>query len=77
MTQSSDLEKTMSASFSSDGLWVFAYGSLMWRPDFAFEEQVKGRLVGLQRSFCVRSVYHRGSYEKPGLVLGLDRGGGM
>ena len=75
MTQSSDLEKTKSASFSSDGLWVFAYGSLMWRPDFAFEEQVKGRLVGLQRSFCVRSVYHRGSYEKPGLVLGLDRGG--
>lgn len=75
MTQSSDLEKTKSASFSSEGLWVFAYGSLMWRPDFAFEEQVKGRLVGLQRSFCVRSVYHRGSYEKPGLVLGLDRGG--
>lgn len=75
MTQCSDLEKTKSASFSSDGLWVFAYGSLMWRPDFAFEEQVKGRLVGLQRSFCVRSVYHRGSYEKPGLVLGLDRGG--
>lgn len=75
MTQSVDLEKTKSASFSSEGLWVFAYGSLMWRPDFTFEEQVKGRLVGLQRSFCVRSVYHRGSYEKPGLVLGLDRGG--
>lgn len=75
MAQSSDFEKTKNASFSSDGLWVFAYGSLMWRPDFTFEEQVKGRLVGLQRSFCVRSVYHRGSYEKPGLVLGLDRGG--
>ena len=75
MIQTSENEKTKSGSFSSEGLWVFAYGSLMWRPDFAFDEQVKGRLVGLQRSFCVRSVYHRGSYEKPGLVLGLDRGG--
>ncbi len=57
------------------GLWVFGYGSLMWRPDFSYEYRVNGRCAGLRRSFCVRSVYHRGSYRQPGLVLGLDRGG--
>ena len=78
MKQSFDLEATKGApltAHSSNGLWVFGYGSLMWRPDFSFEAQVKGRLVGLQRSFCVRSVIHRGSHAKPGLVLGLDQGG--
>ncbi len=60
---------------SNQGLWVFGYGSLMWRPEFSYEHKVKGRCAGLQRSFCVRSVYHRGSYTQPGLVLGLDRGG--
>ncbi|MGH1406230.1 MAG: gamma-glutamylcyclotransferase [Rhodomicrobiaceae bacterium] len=61
--------------FSNQGLWVFGYGSLMWRPEFSYEYRVKGRCAGLQRSFCVRSVHHRGSYAQPGLVLGLDRGG--
>ncbi|MEP3475004.1 MAG: gamma-glutamylcyclotransferase [Hyphomicrobiales bacterium] len=60
---------------SNQGLWVFGYGSLMWRPEFSYEYRVKGRCAGLQRSFCVRSVHHRGSYAQPGLVLGLDRGG--
>jgi len=56
-------------------LWVFAYGSLMWRPGFASEEIVHARLVGWRRSFCIYSRYHRGSPRRPGLVLGLDRGG--
>lgn len=60
---------------SHQGLWVFGYGSLMWRPEFSYQHKVNGRCAGLQRSFCVRSVYHRGSYTQPGLVLGLDRGG--
>lgn len=60
---------------NEQGLWVFGYGSLMWRPDFPFEYQVNGRCYGVQRSFCVRSVFHLGTYAKPGLVLGLDRGG--
>lgn len=60
---------------SNQGLWVFGYGSLMWRPEFSYQHKVKGRCAGLQRSFCVRSVHHRGSYAQPGLVLGLDRGG--
>jgi glutathione-specific gamma-glutamylcyclotransferase len=56
-------------------LWVFAYGSLMWRPGFPSEEIVHARLVGWRRTFCIYSRFHRGSPQRPGLVLGLDRGG--
>ena len=55
--------------------WVFAYGSLMWNPDFPFEEQRQARLHGYHRAFCIYSQHYRGTVENPGLVLGLDRGG--
>lgn len=53
-------------------MWVFGYGSLLWNPGFEVAESVIGTLPGFARSFCMRSIHHRGSVEKPGLVLALD-----
>jgi cation transport protein ChaC len=59
----------------TDEHWVFGYGSLMWRPGFAFAERAAATLPGRRRAFCIYSVHHRGTYQRPGLVLGLARGG--
>lgn len=62
------------AAIAPHDLWIFGYGSLMWRPDFPFVEQHSGRIDGYHRCFCIYSTHHRGSATRPGLVLGLDRG---
>ena len=53
-------------------MWVFGYGSLVWNPGFDVREKVIATLPGYHRSFCMRSIHHRGTEEKPGLVLALD-----
>ena len=53
-------------------LWVFGYGSLVWNPGFDPAEKVLARLTGYHRSFCMRSIHHRGTEADPGLVLALD-----
>lgn len=58
-----------------DGIWVFGYGSLMWNPGFPFVERAAARLLGRHRRLCVVSRHHRGDAARPGLVMGLDRGG--
>ena len=55
--------------------WVFGYGSLMWDPGFPYDAALPGLLVGYHRQFCLYSYRYRGTRERPGLVLGLDRGG--
>jgi glutathione-specific gamma-glutamylcyclotransferase len=57
---------------TADPLWVFGYGSLMWNPGFPWDERVPATLPGFVRTFCMRSIHHRGTEEAPGLVLALD-----
>lgn len=53
-------------------MWVFGYGSLLWNPGFEVAEHVIATLPGYARSFCMRSIHHRGTETNPGLVLALD-----
>ena len=53
-------------------LYVFGYGSLMWRPDFPYQDRWTGDALGVRRRLCVWSAAYRGSPERPGLVFGLD-----
>lgn len=57
---------------SNSELWVFGYGSLIWHPGFDHDATEIATLSGYHRSFCMRSIHHRGTEDKPGLVLALD-----
>jgi cation transport protein ChaC len=59
----------------AEPVWLFAYGSLMWNPEFDYAEVRPAFLRGYHRRFCLYSRDYRGTPERPGLVLGLDRGG--
>lgn len=67
MTQSPKIERVPHGP-----LWVFAYGSLLWNPEFPIAERRIARVSGWHRSFCMRSIHHRGTEADPGLVLALD-----
>lgn len=56
-------------------IWLFAYGSLIWRPEGPALERQRARVHGYHRGLNLWSRIHRGTPEHPGLVLGLDRGG--
>jgi glutathione-specific gamma-glutamylcyclotransferase len=55
---------------------IFAYGSLIWNPEFEFDTECLGTVSGWHRSFCLGWVrIYRGTPERPGIMLALDRGG--
>jgi cation transport protein ChaC len=62
-------------SLPAGDLWVFGYGSLMWAPEFRYAERAAGRVHGYHRALCILSNRYRGTPERPGLVMGLCRGG--
>ena len=59
-----------------ESFWVFGYGSLLWDPGFTPEKARRALLTGYRRSFCMWSIHHRGTPERPGLVLALDKAAG-
>ena len=72
---SKSLTATLAAKPKGAGWWVFGYGSLLWNPLFPIAEARPATVHGLHRRFCLRSLASRGTRERPGLVLGLERGG--
>ena len=62
-------------AYEAPELWVFGYGSLLWKQGFPFAESLHARLEGYHRALCIHSHRHRGTPERPGLVLGLEPGG--
>src|SRR4029450_13296016 len=72
---STSLTNTLAQRPKGVGWWVFAYGSLLWNPLFPVAEMRPGTLSGLHRRFCLWAPASRGPRDRPGLVLGLDRGG--
>lgn len=75
MPQEANADGASTPAAASHEDWVFGYGSLMWRPGFPYLEAQRAHLVGYRRCFSVYSIHHRGTRARPGLVLGLDRGG--
>ncbi len=72
---SASLMATLADKPKGAGWWVFAYGSLLWNPLFPVAEMRPATLRGLHRRFCLWSLASRGTTDRPGLVLGLERGG--
>ena len=58
-----------------EDIYIFGYGSLLWNPTVEYEKQIIAKIFGYHRSFCMKTRLGRGSFENPGLMLGLDKGG--
>jgi cation transport protein ChaC len=69
------LQEALASPHREPDVWLFAYGSLIWNPVLEFDERVVATAHAWHRSFCLWSRVNRGTPERPGLVLGLDRGG--
>jgi cation transport protein ChaC len=69
------LAATLAAKPADGPIWVFAYGSLIWNPTIRWRERRIARVYGCHRRFCLRTTLGRGTPQRPGLMLGLDRGG--
>lgn len=69
------LQATMAALPQGQDIWIYGYGSLIWRPEFEYAERRPALLHGYHRALCLWSRVNRGTPEKPGLVFGLDAGG--
>ncbi|MCF3934255.1 gamma-glutamylcyclotransferase [Acuticoccus sp. M5D2P5] len=69
------LARHFDAECGSDPLWIFAYGSLIWKPGFAHVAEERATAFGWHRSFCLKLRRFRGSPEQPGLMMALERGG--
>jgi cation transport protein ChaC len=69
------LDAALAAWDGRSPLWVFGYGSLVWKPELRFDRRVPARVFGYHRRLCLRSIRYRGTFDCPGVVAGLDRGG--
>jgi cation transport protein ChaC len=58
-----------------EGIWLFAYGSLLWKPECELGESRSALVRGWHRAYCIRMLRFRGTLERPGLMMSLDRGG--
>ena len=76
-TRDASLDAMLTRWDRREAVWVFGYGSLIWRPEFAFDRKVRGLVYGYHRSLCLWSKIYRGTPERPGLVLGLEPGGSV
>ncbi len=69
------VETILAGRPAGEPLWLFAYGSLIWKPEIEHVDERVATAAGWHRSFCLRMTRWRGTPEQPGLMLGLDRGG--
>lgn len=70
-----DLARRLSDSRQGEDLWLFAYGSLIWKPEFETVEKRRATAFGWHRSFCLELHSWRGTPAQPGLMMALERGG--